>query len=40
MLKQTENKRRRNQNRKKRRAQKRAQKLVNGEQRSPIYSPF
>ena len=40
MLKQAETKRRRNQNRKKRRAQKRAQKLVNGEQSSPIYSPF
>jgi len=40
MLKQTEVKRRRNQNKKKRRALKKAQKIVNGEQRSPIYSPF
>jgi len=36
MLKQVEAKRRKNQNKRNRRAQ----KIVNGEQRSPIYSPF
>jgi len=40
MLKQAEAKRKRNQNKKKRRALKKAQKIVNREQRSPIYSPF
>ncbi len=40
MLKQTEVKRRRNRNKKKRRALKKAHKIVNGEQWSPIYSPF
>ena len=40
MLKQTEVKRRKNRNKKKRRALKKAHKIVNGEQRSPIYSPF
>ena len=40
MLKQEEARRRKNQKKKKRRALKKAQKIVNGEQRSPIYSPF
>ena len=40
MLKQTEAKRRRNQKKKKRRAIKKALKIVNGEQRSPIYFPY